>query len=185
MSMNKTSVEDRAIELLGQGLGPETVAAAVGVTTSRISQLISDPNLAAKIAELRYTNLAKHNTRDAEYDAIEDKLLERLHDIVPLMYKPSEVLAAVRIINGAKRRGASTPEHITNQQTIVSITIPTTIASTFTRDINNQVVKVMEGETEKDILTIQSGSLNNLSKRLGISNATSDTTNKTIRYSKQ
>ncbi len=43
--------QERALEFLGQGLGPEVVASALGVTVSYISQLISDENFAASAAK--------------------------------------------------------------------------------------------------------------------------------------
>ena len=64
-----SQTEIRALNLLGQGIEPGIVASAVGVTEARISQLISDPLFSAKVAELRYVNLAKHSDRDREYDS--------------------------------------------------------------------------------------------------------------------
>ena len=54
MSTTTTSTETRALSLLGQGLGPEVVAAAVGVSTSRISQLLGDPEFSAKVLQRAY-----------------------------------------------------------------------------------------------------------------------------------
>jgi len=99
MSTTTTATEARALSLLGQGLGPEVVAAAIGVSTSRISQLLSDPEFSAKVAEARYNNLAKHNSRDAAYDAMEDSLIEKLRDLMPYMMRPMEVLKAIQVIN--------------------------------------------------------------------------------------
>ena len=110
MTSTTTSTESRALSLLGQGLGAEIVASAVGVTVSRISQLLSDPEFSAQVAHLRYENLAKHNQRDNKYDVMEDDLLDKMKDLIPMMYKPFEVLKAIQIINQAKRRGASAPE---------------------------------------------------------------------------
>ena len=158
MSSTTSSTESRALSLLGQGLGPEVVAAAVGVTTSRISQLLSDPKFAAEVAELRYENLAKHNTRDNAYDSLEDTLLERLKDLLPLMMRPMEILKAIQVINAAKRRGTSAPESITNQQTVVQLVMPTQIIQSFTTNINNQVVKA----GEQDLITVQSSNMTKL-----------------------
>lgn len=158
MSTTTTTTESRALSLLGQGLGPEVVAAAVGVSTSRISQLLSTPEFSAKVAELRYESLAKHNTRDAAYDALEDTLIEKLKDLLPYMMRPMEVLKSIQVINAAKRRGASAPEHITAQQTVVQLVMPTQILQSFTTNINNQVIKA----GAQELVTIQSGSMNKM-----------------------
>jgi hypothetical protein len=148
----------KALTLLGQGLPAVAVAAALGVSESRISQLISDPEFSAQVAELRFANLSKHSSRDAEYDSLEDSLLEKMKDMIPLMYKPMEVLKAISVINAAKRRGASAPEQLTSQAAVVQLLMPTQILQQFTTNINNQVIKT--GDT--DLVTIQSGNMKKL-----------------------
>lgn len=153
-----TTTESRALILLGQGLGPEVVAAAVGVSTSRISQLLSDPEFSAQVAESRYENLAKHNTRDNVYDAMEDTLLEKLKDCLPYMMRPMEILKSIQVINAAKRRGSSAPEAITGQQNVVQLLMPTQIIQNFTTNINNQVIKA----GTQDLVTVQSSNMTKL-----------------------
>jgi hypothetical protein len=150
-----STTETHALTLLSQGLGPEVVAAAVGVSVSRISQLLSDPEFAAKVAEGRYENLAKHNRRDNAYDALEDTLIEKLKDCLPFMMRPMEILKSIQVINAAKRRGSSAPESITSQQTVVQLVMPTQILQSFTTNINNQVIKA----GAQDLVTVQSASM--------------------------
>lgn len=150
-----SNTQERALQLLGSGIGPEQTALALGVTTSAISQLLSEEHFAARVAELRFTNLAKHNERDTKYDQLEDSLLQKLESLLPLMMRPMEVLKAIQTINGAKRRGASAPESVINQQTIVKITLPTIAVNKYTVNSNNQVIST----GVQDLLTIQSGSL--------------------------
>jgi hypothetical protein len=167
MTTTTTTTESRALSLLSQGLGPEVVAAAVGVSTSRISQLLSTPEIAAQVAEGRYENLAKHNTRDLAYDQMEDSLLEKLKDCLPFMMRPMEILKAIQVINAAKRRGSSAPESITSQQTVVQLIMPTQILQSFTTNINNQVIKA----GQQDLVTVQSASMDKLlSSSKGVSN---------------
>ena len=151
------SITERALTLLGSGIQPETVAASLGVSASYISQLLSQEEFAAQVAELRFQNLQKHNARDNKYDTLEDDLLERMKDCLPLMYKPLEILKAIQIINAAKRRGASAPDTITQQQTIINLTLPTQIVNTFRTNSQNQVVST--GQTE--LITMQASTLLN------------------------
>lgn len=158
-----TSTEDRALTLLGQGIGPEMVASAIGVSVSRISQLLSDSEFAARVAELRFKSLAKHNERDNKYDQMEELLQDKLKDLIPFMMKPFEVLKAIQIINAAKRRGSSAPDAITQQAAVVQLVMPTQIFQTFVKqeiqtNINNQVVRA----GDQDLITIQSGKMNSL-----------------------
>ena len=153
--MSLTLNESRALSLLGSGASAEQVASALGVTPSYISQLLSNEEFKLKVAELRYSSLAKHNQRDEKLDALEDKVLEKLESTLALCFKPMELVKAFQVINGAKRRGQSAPSQIVNTQNLVTINIPTQIINKFTSNINNQVVQVGEQTLE----TIQSGSL--------------------------
>jgi hypothetical protein len=158
MTTTTTSTEERALVLLGQGLGPESVAAAVGVSVSRISQLLSDPEFSAKVAEARFESLAKHNTRDNKYDSLEDTLIRKLEDCIPYMMRPMEILKSIQVINQAKRRGSSAPEQIISQQTVVQLVLPTQIFQNFTTNINNQVIKA----GSQDLVTVQSSAMTGL-----------------------
>lgn len=159
-----TKAEERALVLLGQGVIPEQVAAASGLSASRISQLLSQEHFAARVAELRFEALAKHNDRDAAYDALEDELIERMKDCLPLMVRPHEILKAIQVINQAKRRGSSAPNSITEQSTVIQLILPTQVLTQFSLNQANQVVSVA-GATNQDLLTIQSGSLLNMTKK--------------------
>jgi hypothetical protein len=153
-----TSTKERALVLLGQGVGPEMVASAIGVSVSAISQLISDPEFAAAVAEARYTNLIKYNERDTEYDKLEDTLLSKLKDLIPYMLRPMEILKAIQVINSAKRRGAVVPESIANPSQVVQLVMPVQILQQFTVNSSNQVIKT----GEQELITVQSGQMSKL-----------------------
>lgn len=155
-----SSIEDRALALLGNGVGPEIVASALGVTPARISQLTSQDEFATRLIALRYENLSRHNARDLKYDTIEDQLIDQLEASLPLLFRPEQILKAVQVINAAKRRGVSAPAQVTAAQTVVNITMPVKIINKFTKNIMNQVVEA----GEQKLVTIQSGSLLNTLK---------------------
>ena len=153
--LQQGSLIGRALELLGSGVPQEAVASALGVTPSYISQLLSDGEFAAKVTEKKYALLSRHTQRDAAYDLLEDDLIEKLNKAKSLMFRPADILAAIKVINGAKRRGTDSRESIIAQQNIVEITMPAQIVQQFTTNIVNQVVKV----GDQDLITIQSGDL--------------------------
>jgi hypothetical protein len=177
MKLNKTSrskglimgaLEEKILNLLGSGIAPVQVSSACGVTESYISQLMGDEDFRAKVIELRYENLSKHNERDNNYDRIEDKLLQKLEQQLPMMFKPMEVLKALQVINAAKRRGQSAPESIVNQQNIINIVMPTQIINKFRVNSNNQVISA----GSQDLVTMQSGAL--LKQLKGLENESSE-----------
>jgi hypothetical protein len=161
-----TPTEDRALSLLGQGCGPELVASAIGVSVSRISQLLSTPEFAEKVAELRFASLVRHNERDQRADRIEDMLLEKLENVIPYITDPMKLVAAYTRINAAKRRGASSPDAISTQTQVVALNIPSVviqqhIKQDITVNINNQVIKA----GNQDLVTVQSSNMESLLKR--------------------
>lgn len=161
-----TTTEDRALSLLGQGCGPELVASAIGVSVSRISQLLSTPEFAERVAALRFASLARHNERDQRADRIEDLLLEKLENVIPYITDPMKLVAAYTRINAAKRRGSSSPEAITAQTQVVSLNIPSVVINQhvkqdITVNINNQVIKA----GTQDLITVQSSNMESLLAR--------------------
>jgi len=163
-STSVTTTEERALALLGTGITPSVVAATLGVSESRISQLLSDDAFASKVAALRYEALQKHNVRDGSYDSLEDELLEKMRDCIPLMHRPMEILKAISVINAAKRRGSSTPEAITEKQNVIQLVVPVQIINKFSTNLAGQVTTITTQDTEQSLLTIQSGSLDSLIK---------------------
>lgn len=153
-----SSTEERALKFLGQGVGPEQVAMALGITPSAISQMLAQEHFSKLVTEARCINLTAHSERDLKADSIEDKLLAKLDGLVPLMFKPGEVVNALSKVNALKRRGASSHEAITSQQTVVTLNIPVQILNQFTKDSNNQVIKA----GEQTLITVQSGSMQSL-----------------------
>lgn len=153
-----TAVSERALTLLGSGAGPELVASALGVTTSAITQLMSEEGFAKKVIELRYQSLAKHVGRDQKADRIEDLLLDKLESVMAFVMDPMKLVMMYRTINQAKRRSASAPEAIAESRPIQSITMPTMIVQHFSTNIQNQIVKI----GEQDLVTIQSGRMDTL-----------------------
>lgn len=158
-----SSTQQRALELLGQGVGPEQTALALGISVSAISQLLSDENFQTAVAERRFKNLAAHTERDKRADSLEDKLLQKMEDLLPFISKPIEAARLYQIVNGAKRRGVSSPEQIGQTQQVVPLILPTQIIQYFQVNSNNQVIRA----GNQDLVTVQSGKMPELAKLEG------------------
>ena len=154
-----TATEERALKLLGAGVSPEQVAAAIGVTPSRISQLLASESFAAQVADLKYKNLLSHSERDSRLDTVEDRLLDKIESLLPLIMRPLEAVKALQVVNGAKRRGSQGLQGASAAASVVQIAVPVQITQKFVTNIQNQVIQA----GEQQLLTIQSGTLlNNL-----------------------
>lgn len=150
-----SSVEERALNLLGNGVNAESTAAALGVTPARISQLLAEKPFAAKVSQLRYESMQQHNTRDRKYDSIEDKLLHKLEKSLPLLVRPDQILRAVDTVNKAKRRGQQSVHGVSSNQTVVQLLLPAAVATKIITNTNNQVIKA----GDQSLLTIPSSNL--------------------------
>ncbi len=150
-----SSIEERALSLLGAGVDQESVASAVGVTPSRISQLLAGKDFADKVSKLRYDSLTQHNLRDSKYDSLEDRLLTKLNGSLGLLVKPLDIVKVMTVVNSAKRRGHTSTHQITNTQNIVTLVMPTKIVQKFSVNINNQVITA----GDQDLLTMTSSNL--------------------------
>lgn len=154
----RSSTESRALKLLGDGLSPDVVASALGVSPSRISQLLSSDEFSQEVAELRYKSLAAHTERDGKYDDLEDVLLQKLKSSLSMVFDPMKISKILSQINAAKRRGASAPEHLTEKSAVVHLNMPTQIIQQFIANQNNQIVKI----GDQDLITVQSGNMSKL-----------------------
>src|SRR5437899_1397609 len=158
-----SSIDSRVLDLLSQGASAAQTAAALGLSESRVSQLLSDERFANQLASNRFEALQKHNERDSKWDQIEDKLLTQLERTVPMIMQPEKIARVLQIVNQAKRRGASSVEHIHQQQTVIQLHLPTKIVNRFQVNGQNQVVTLQtEDGKQQSMVTIQSGQMKKL-----------------------
>lgn len=165
-----TGTASRILEMLGNGLAPAVVSSALGVSESYISQLLGEESFATQVTAARFANLQAATTRDRSYDSIEDALIVKLRDLLPMMYKPMEILRAITVINAAKRRGTNTPENTVIHNTIVQLTLPAAVTSRFVTNVNNQVIEA----GEQELITIETKNLKSKLESLKTRNLTND-----------
>lgn len=158
MANAPTTTEERALKLLASGVTAANAAVALGISDSRISQLVSDESFASKLVALKFESLQKHNARDEEYDGIEDVLIEQLKLAIPMMMQPEKIARVLSMINSAKRRGASSPDSVLQKQQVVRLTIPIQILNRFSTNSAQQIISV----NDEDMITVQSGRMNTL-----------------------
>jgi predicted transcriptional regulator len=155
-------IQERALALLGAGLTQQIVAASLGVSQAAISAMLSEESFSARLAELRYESLAKHNIRDDKADSLETRILEKLEQSLPMIHKPMELTRVYQVINAAKRRGSSVPESIQEKQQIVQLVVPIQLLNKFQVNVQGQAVTVSHGEDVQDLVTIQSNALDGI-----------------------
>lgn len=159
--------KERALVMLGNGAPAAIVAQALGVTESAISQMLADEEFAKQVSDLRYKNLTRQTALDDRYTALEEKLVEKVEKLLPLMTKPRDVVATLTAINNTKRRGAQVTSQGVQGSSVVSLTIPVTIAHKFVSNVNNQVIEVQDDTGIKSsLVTASSSSLDTLAREV-------------------
>jgi hypothetical protein len=73
-------MQAKILDMLGNGLSPEVVSSALGISPSYISQLVSTEEFSRQVAELRFINLQANTVRDRKYDSLEDQLTDKLQN---------------------------------------------------------------------------------------------------------
>ena len=153
------SLRTKAIALLGSGVKSSQVAMALGVSPSRISQLLAESEVAEEVSALRYADLSAHSERDAAYDALESTLQSKLKSAIPLMFKPAEITRALQMVNTARRSNTINADPEVQAGTITQLILPVEILQKFTMNVNNQIISAQTGDDTQNLVTMQSGTL--------------------------
>lgn len=166
------SMESRAVALLASGIAASKVAEALGVSASRISQLMEDQSFKEALASARFESLNRHNVADARLDSLESRIVEKIEDVIDMVHNPMQLTRMFSAVNMAKRRGTSSLADLPDSGAIVQLNMPTRIVNNFQLNISNQVIKA-GGE---DLLTMQPHKVQDmLARAKEISNDTSTT----------
>jgi hypothetical protein len=88
-------------------------------------------------------------------DGLEDTLIGKLAETLPMLFKPMEITKVLQVVNAAKRRGVASQEGIASQAQIVKLIIPQLTLQQFTSNTHNQVIVA----GEQNLTTMQSGAL--------------------------
>lgn len=145
-SPTRTLVEERVISLLGKGHPTSVVAATLGITEGRVSQIVAQPGVADDISVLRFQALAKYENIDSTYDELESKMQEKLRKSLPMMIKPDQILKGVQILNAAKRRSPAPVEEAAGAREIVRISVPAAFKGKFAVAFNSDGQAIQAGD---------------------------------------
>lgn len=130
-------------KLLALELPQVAVASALGCSEGYVAQCMADGSFAAEVSALRIARLEGAGDRDVKLDKLEDLLLDKMEKSLALMFKPSEVLNAFKIINGAKRSTAVTADngaggHLAQQVTVV---LPQVLAINYVQNHQGEIIE--------------------------------------------
>lgn len=139
-------MKDKILKLLGSGLAPSVVSSAVGCDPSYVSRLLADQDFALEVAKLRCAEVEKGILTDEKYDLLENKLLEKLENVLTFMVRPRDILEAIRVINAAKRRATPGLVAESGPSKIINLTIPIAVVAKFQLNGTGEVVEI-EGRT--------------------------------------
>lgn len=152
-----SGTKEKALELLGAGIASSLVAQSIGVSEGYVSQLLADEEFLKQVVERKFQHLQKHNARDASYDDAEDTVLKNLKSQLGMVFDPMKLAKILQVLNAAKRRGAASPDAVTQQSTVITLIMPTKIVERFSvvKDIDNRIIEA----GDQKLVTMQSGTL--------------------------
>lgn len=147
-SLFGNSNKQQAMLLLGKNIPESAVAELLGVTPALISQYKSDPVFKEGVRELLVEQSLAAKIRDDRLDALEDLAITQVEKTLGLLLRPTDVLAALKVINGLQRRGTTPLPRDQDTDTgsnVVQLSIPkgiTEIALAVKLNSNQEVIEV-------------------------------------------
>lgn len=135
------------VRLLGDGHSQVAAAGALGISESRVSQLLEDPELRAEIAALRAMKLGRESRIEDKKASLEEKILDKLEKAIPLMAlaRPLELARVLQIVAGA-RKPLGVERDVGQAGVQVSVLLPAGIlGSKFKLSQMNEVIELEEG----------------------------------------
>ena len=142
-----TSIRDKIVAYLGQGIQQSVVASSCGVTPAYVSQLLELPDVREEIAVLRSKQLETALESDVAVERIEKAALRMVEARLPYVRNAVEAVKIAATLNGMKRKAAigdQSSDVLAAQQVLV--TVPRGASLHFKLNNNNQVIEV-EGRT--------------------------------------
>ena len=136
-------MRERIIEMLGRNIPAMQVAAAVGCDDSYISQIMSDPDVALRVQELRTVYYSEYLEQDKRVDTAESAALQKLETLIPFITRPAEAVRVYAVLNAARRRtvdAAAATAQMPAQTVVLDLPAATRVRFTTTQD--RQVIEV-------------------------------------------
>lgn len=137
--------KDQALALLSQGLKQSVVASALGVEESYVSQLLTDEDFAAELAQKKKELSVADVAYDTKLDRATEDALDRIETKLPFA-NLQQTLQAFKVLDGAKRRKERGTPGAENAGVTVNILLPTVIAPRYLQNQSGEIVEV-EGQT--------------------------------------
>lgn len=147
------SVQEKILNLLSYGMKAADVADATGVSASRISQLLNEPEFKSALDNLKYTRMQGYAAKDDQADRIEGKILDQLEKTVHLVADPLKLTRMLKDVNSLKRRTTGAGLATAPDAKVVNLNIGIGLISKFQVNSNSEVIAV----NGKSTLTMPSG----------------------------
>ena len=135
-------MQDRIVEMLGNGIPPANVAIALGCSESLVSQVLSQDGVSEQVTALRAARFAEFAEHDTSIETAESKALKRLDSLIPFITKPAEAARVFGILNGAARKTGAAAGATASPSTVVQLNLPKAAQVSFTLTTDKQVIEV-------------------------------------------
>lgn len=156
------TTQGRALEYLGKGLKPGQVATILGISPGLVSQFLSDETFKLAVEDRLAVRSLAVQKRNERYDMLEDKIVDQLEKNISFIYKPMEMVAALKAINGLERRQQDSVDQGSGlDKKVVVLQLPAFMLTNVTNvqiSADSQIVEV-NGEEMRTMGTTNVGKL--------------------------
>lgn len=142
-------------KLLQNGTSLAEAATHFGVTASAITQAVESAGLQVGASG---TLEEKHKKLDNTYDALEQKVLDKLEAVIPFQSDPMKLARLVTTLNMAKRRGGVHTGDTNPTAPHVTVILPSVVQNKLQLSQNREVISV-DG---RDMVTMPAASVKTL-----------------------
>ena len=133
----------KVIDLLSASISPGTIAQTLGCDPSYVSQLLQDPEIMEAVVAKRVAAATKVAATDEKVQDIRSILVEQMRKIAPFTTKMSDICMALTTVDKmASRLPSANIRESEEHRTVVSLTLPKSLALNFVMNGQNQIVEV-------------------------------------------
>lgn len=137
---------DKILQAVVAGISQTAIAQMMNVSDGLISQVINTDEFQIRLRQKRATQMAQAAIRQEKLESLQDKLIDKVDNLIPFITKPTEATAALRAIAEVAKNNMPMTGETQEASNVVTIYMPTAIGVNFQLNSQNEVIDI-DGRT--------------------------------------